>query len=168
MSTENKNKKKRKRSDGIKRTLDFPSAAESLTAAAGLLNSAAIASNAMSTDLFVKPPSLSSGLLIRYAENDAAAAQRSNSARTASSSTSELNAIQGGPASYKKYMDKKKNTKGTNTYAVFDEQGNVRMGGRKTRRKKRRRKKKLAKKEDIISNLKTQTRKNMMHLVRIL
>ena len=86
-----------------------------------------------------------------------------HSARTASSSTSELNAIQGGPASYKKYMDKKKNTKGTNTYAVFDEQSNVRMGGRKTRRKKRRRKRKTRKKRGghYIEFNETQSRRNI-------
>ena len=40
----------------------------------------------------------------------------------------------------------KKNTKGTNTYARVDEDGDVIMGGRKTRRKKRRRKAKKKRK----------------------
>ena len=110
MSTRNKNKRKRKRSS-IKRTLDLPSEAASyLTTAAGLPYSNTIASNAMTNDLFVQPNELSTGFLIRYAENDAAAApvQRSNSARTASSSLSELDAIHKGPASYQEYLDNKK------------------------------------------------------------
>ena len=102
-----KNKNKRKRSSidqEFNRTL-FPSTvASSLTAAAGLPNSDSIASNAMYNDLFVQPnDSPSTGLMIRYAENGAAAtAQRSNSARTTSSSLSELDAIHKGPASYEK------------------------------------------------------------------
>lgn len=148
MSTRNK-KRKRKRKGSINRTLDFSSeTASSLAAAAGLPYSNTIASNATTNELFVQPnDGLSTGLMIRYAENAAAApAQRSNSARTTSSSLSELDAIHKGPASYEKYLDnKKKNTvtnttKGTNTYAEIDDQGDVIMGGRKTRRKKRRRK----------------------------
>ena len=162
MSTRNKNKnknnRKRKRSSKnqeFNRTLDFPSkAASAAAAAAGLPNSDRIASNAMSNDLFVRPTHLSTGFLIRYNENDSAAApaQRSNSARTTSSSLSELNAIQGGPESYVKYLDNKKNTetnitRGTNTsYAEIGEDGDVKMGGRKTRRKKRRRKTKKRRK----------------------
>ncbi len=154
MYTRNKNKKRkrspeRKRSPKLNRTLDFPSkAASAAAAAAGLPNSDRIASNAMSNDLFVRPTHLSTGFLIRYNENDSAAApaQRSNSARTTSSSLSELDAIHKGPESYEKYLDNKKNTKGTNTYARVDEDGDVIMGGRKTRRKKRRRKTKKRRK----------------------
>ena len=150
MSTKQKTRKrKRKRSSkGFNRTL-FPSTvASSLTAAAGLPNNDRIASNAMSNELFVQPNAgLSTGLKIRYAENEAAPAQRSNSARTASSSLSELAAIHdSNPTSYQEYLDNKKNTKGTNTYAKMDEQGDVIMGGRKTKRKKRRRKAKKKRK----------------------
>lgn len=129
-------KSKRKKTRKRKRRHEGPSvAASALIAASGL-------------PMEAQYP-VSRRLELQYESDDAVdIPQRSNSARTTSSSLSELAAIHdSNPESYQEYLDNKKNTKGTNTYARVDEQGDVIMGGRKTRRKKRRRKRKTKRKK---------------------
>ena len=123
----NKNKRKRKRKRNT-RDEGLSVAASALIAASGL---------PMEAQYPVSRP-----LRLQYEfDGPVVIPQRSNSARTASSSLSELAAIQ--RDQYPEYLDSKKDPKG---YVTQVDPHTLLFGGRKTRRKNRRRKTKKKRK----------------------